>query len=149
MIKLEEFVNEKLRVSKDNVTPDISLGEQGWKCTSVYSMYTEIGQADYFLKTDIDLEQLYDIDVKDYTEYKVEFVDKVFRALKRWKCCNKILNVILSECTFDDGIEKIQEIIKHPAKCEYAKSSIEVNRQVIRIVDSHNRSVMILSFNKL
>ena len=29
MRKLEEFVNEKLRVSKDNITPDISLGKQG------------------------------------------------------------------------------------------------------------------------
>ena len=33
MRKLEEFVNEKLRIPKDNVTPDITLGEQGWKCT--------------------------------------------------------------------------------------------------------------------
>ena len=30
MRKLEEFVNEKLRVSKDNITSDISLGKQGW-----------------------------------------------------------------------------------------------------------------------
>ena len=30
MRKLEEFVNEKLRVSKDNVTSYIPLGKQGW-----------------------------------------------------------------------------------------------------------------------
>ena len=85
MRKLEEFVNEKLRVSKDNVIPDISLGKQGWKCTSVFSMYTEIREVDHFLKTDIDLERLQNIDTEDYTEDKVEFIDKVFRALKRWK----------------------------------------------------------------
>ena len=37
MKQLEEFVNEKLKISKNNVTPDIPLGEQGWRCTSVYS----------------------------------------------------------------------------------------------------------------
>ena len=41
MRKLEDFVNEKLRVSKDNVTPDIPLGKQGWGCTSLNSMYNE------------------------------------------------------------------------------------------------------------
>ena len=62
MRKLEEFVNEKLRVSKDNVTPDNTLGEQGWKCTSVFSMYTEIREVDHFLKTDMELESLQNID---------------------------------------------------------------------------------------
>ena len=149
MIKLEKFVNEKLRVSKDNVTPDITLGEQGWKCTSAFSMYTEIREVDHFLKTDIDLERLQYIDTEDYTENKVEFIDKVFRALKRWKWCNKIINVILSGYTFDEGFDKIQEILKHPAKCEFSGSSIEGKRQVIRIIDSHKMIAMILSFNKL
>ena len=150
MRKLEEFVNEKLRVSKDNVTPDITLGEQGWKCTSVFSMYTEIREVDHFLKSDIDLERLQDIDTEDYTEGKVEFIDKVFRALKRWKWCNKIINVILSGYTFDEGFDKIQEILKNTTKCEYSGGSVEDNkRQVIRIIDSHNRKAMILSFNKL
>lgn len=150
MIKLEEFVNEKLRVSKDNVTPDITLGEQGWKCTSLFSMYTEIREVDHFLKTYIDLERLQDIDTEDYTEGKVEFIDKVFRALKRWKWCNKIINVILSGYTFDEGFDKIQEILKNTAKCEYSGGSVEdKKRQVIRIIDSHNRKAMILSFNKL
>ena len=150
MRKLEEFVNEKLRVSKDNVTPDITLGEQGWKCTSLFSMYTEIREVDHFLKSDIDLERLHDIDTEDYTEGKVEFIDKVFRALKRWKWCNKIINVILSGYTFDEGFDKIQEILKNTAKCEYSGGSVEDNkRQVIRIIDSHNKKAMILSFNKL
>ena len=149
MIKLEEFVNEKLRVSKDNVTSDISLGKQGWECTSLFSMYTEIWQVDDFLKMNIDLEGLSSISTEEYTENTDIMRDKVFQALKRFKWCKKIINVILSECTFDDGIEKVQEILSHNAKCEYAQSSIGVNRQVIRIVDSHNRPAMILSFTKL
>ena len=149
MRKLEEFVNEKLRVSKDNVTPDNTLGEQGWKCTSVFSMYTEIREVDNFLKTDMDLERLQNIDTEDYTEGKVEFIDKVFRALKRWKWCNKIINTILSGCTFDEGFDKVQEILKHPAKCEYSGNSVEDKRQVIRIIDSRKITAMVLSFNKL
>lgn len=150
MRKLEEFVNEKLRVSKDNVTTDITLGEQGWKCTSVFSMYTEIREVDHFLKTDMDLERLQNIDTEDYTEGKVEFIDKVFRALKRWKWCNKIINVILSGYTFDEGFDKVQEILKHPAKCEYSGGSVEDNkRQVIRIIDSRKTTAIVLSFNKL
>ena len=149
MRKLEEFVNEKLRVSKDNVTLDNTLGEQGWKCTSVFSMYTEIREVDHFLKTDMDLERLQNIDTEDYTEGKVEFVDKVFRAFKRWKWCNKIINVILSGYTFNEGFDKIQEILNHPTKCEYSGSSVEDKRQVIRIIDSHKKTAMVLSFNKL
>ena len=149
MRKLEEFVNEKLRVSKDNVTPNITLGEQGWKCTSALSMYTEIREVDHFLKTDIDLERLQYIDTEDYTGGKVEFIDKVFRVLKRWKWCNKIINVILSGYTFDEGFDKIQEILKHPAKCEYSGNSVEDKRQVIRIIDSHKTTALVLSFNKL
>lgn len=154
MIKLEEFVNEKLRVFKDNITPDIPLGKQGWGCTSVYSMYTEIGQVDDFLKMNIDLEGLLSISTEEYTKDKFIIRDKVFQALKRFKWCKNIINVILSEYTFDDGIEKVQEILRNNAKCEptkykYDQSSIGVKRQVIRILDSHNRAAMILSFNKL
>ena len=149
MRKLETYINEKLRITKDNVTLNITLGEQGWKCTSVYSMYTEIGQADYFLKTDIDLERLYYIDTEDYTEDKDIFTDKIFKALNRQKWCNKIINVILSGYTFDEGFDKIQEILKNNAKCEYSGSSVEGKRQVIRIIDSRKTVAMVLSFNKL
>ena len=149
MRKLEEFVNEKLRVSKDNITLDISLGKQGWECTSVFSMYTEIQQVDDFLKMNIDLEGLSSISTEEYTENADIMRDKVFQALKRFKWCKKIINVILSECTFDDGIEKVQEILRNNTKCKFNQSSIGVNRQVIRIVDSHNRSAMFLSFNRL
>ena len=149
MRKLEEFVNEKLRVSKDNITSDISLGKQGWECTSVFSMYTEIWQVDDFLKMNIDLEGLSSISTEEYTENTDIMRDKVFQALKRFKWCKKIINVILSECTFDDGIEKVQEILRNNAKCKFNQSSIGVKRQVIKILDSHNRSAMILSFNKL
>lgn len=154
MRRLEEFVNEKLKVTKGNVTPDIPLGKQGWECTSVFSMYTEIQQVDDFLKMNIDLEGLLSISTEEYTENTDIMRDKVFQALKRFKWCKKIINVILSECTFDDGIEKVQETLRNNAKCEPAKykydqSSIGIKRQVIRILDSHNRSAMILSFNKL
>ena len=149
MRNLEEFVNEKLRVSKDNITSDISLGKQGWECTSVFSMYTEIWQVDDFLKMNIDLTELSSISTEEYTENTDIMRDKVFQALKRFKWCKKIINVILSECTFDDGIEKVQEILRNNAKCEFSQSNIGVNRQVIRIVDLHNRPAMILSFNRL
>ena len=149
MRNLEEFVNEKLRVSKDNITSDISLGKQGWECTSVFSMYTEIQQVDDFLKMNIDLEGLSSISTEEYTENADIMRDKVFQALKRFKWCKKIINVILSECTFNDGIEKVQEILRNNTKCKFNQSSIGVNRQVIRIVDSHNRSAMFLSFNRL
>ena len=149
MRKLEEFVNEKLRVSKDNITSDISLGKQGWECTSLFSMYTEIWQVDDFLKMNIDLEGLSSISTEEYTENTDIMRDKVFQALKRFKWCKKIINVILSECTFDDGIEKVQEILRNNAKCKFNQSSIGVKRQVIKILDSHNRPVMILSFDRL
>ena len=154
MRKLEEFVNEKLRVSKDNVTPDIPLGKQGWACTSVFSMYTEIREVDDFLKMDIDLEELLSMSTEEYTENTDIMRDKVFQALKRFKWCKKIINVILSGYTFDEGFDKVQETLRNNAKCELAKykydqSSIGVKRQVIRILDSHNRSAMVLSFNKL
>lgn len=149
MRKLEEFVNEKLRVSTDNVTPDIPLGKQGWGCTSLNSMYNEIYQADDFLKADIDLMRLTSIDTEDYTEDRVTITDKVFQALKRRKWCKKIINVILSEFTFEEGVEKVQEILRHTAKCEFAQSTINVKRQVIRILDSYKTPAMVLSFTKL
>lgn len=68
MRRLEEFVNEKLKVTKGNVPPDIPLGKQGWICTSVNSIYNEIYQADDFFKVDIDLMSLYSMDAEDYTE---------------------------------------------------------------------------------
>ena len=112
-------------------------------------MYTEIWQVDDFLKMNIDLEGLSSISTEEYTENTDIMRDKVFQALKRFKWCKKIINVILSECTFDNGIEKVQEILRNNANCKFAQSSIGVNRQVIRILDSHNRSAMILSFNRL
>ena len=149
MIKLEEFVNEKLKVSKDNATSYIPLGKQGWECTSVFSMYTEIRQVDDFLKMNIDLEGLSSISAEEYTENTDIMRDKAFQALKRFKWCKKIINVILSECTFDDGIEKVQEILRNNAKCKFNQSNIGVKRQVNKILDSHNRPAMILSFNRL
>lgn len=149
MIKLEEFVNEKLKVSTDNVTPDIPLGEQGWGCTSVNSMFNEIYQADDFLKADIDLMRLSSIDTKDYAIDRVTIFDKVFQALKRRKWCKKIINVILSEYTFEEGVEKVQEILRHTAKCEFSQSTINTKRQIIRILDSHRTPAMVLSFSKL
>ena len=149
MKQLEEFVNEKLKVTKDNVTPDIPLGEQGWRCTSVNSIYSEIYQVEDFFKTGIDLMHLYSMDTEDYTEDRVTVFDKVFQALKRRKWCKKIINIILSEYTFEEGIEKVQEVLKHAAKCELSQSNMNIKRQVIRILDSYNILAMILSFTKL
>ena len=149
MRRLEEFVNEKLKVTKGNVPPDIPLGEQGWTCNSVSCIYSDVHQVDDFLKMNIDLDGLSSISTDEYTENKDIMRDKVFQALKRFKWCKKIINVILSECTFDDGIEKVQEILRNNTKCKFNQSSIGVNRQVIKILDSHNRVAMILSFNRL
>ena len=149
MIKLEKFVNEKLKVSTNNVTPDIPLGEQGWGCTSINSMYNDTYQVDDFLKGDIDLIRLSSIDTEDYAEDRVKIFDKVLQALKRRKWCKKIINVILSEYTFEEGAEKVQEILRHTAKCEYSQSAINTKRQIVRILDSHRTPSMVLAFSKL
>lgn len=149
MKHLEEFVNEKLKVTKDNVTPNIPLGEQGWGCTSVNSIYSEIYQVDDFLKVDIDLMLLSSIDTEDYTGDRVTTFDKVFQALKRRKWCKMIINIILSEYTFEEGIEKVQEVLKHSATCKFGPINMNNKRQVIRILDSYNTPAMILSFTKL
>lgn len=149
MKRLEEFVNEKLKVSKNNVTLDIPLGEQGWMCTYVYSIYNEIQQVDNFLKSDIELERLYSIDTEDYIKDRTIVFDRIYQALKRRKICEKIINIILSGCTFEEGIERFQEILQHSAKCEYSQSASNSKRQVIRILDSHNARAMVLSFTKL
>lgn len=149
MKQLEEFVNEKLKVSKNNVTPDIPLGEQGWMCTYVYSIYNKIQQVDNFLKSDIELERLYSINTRDYIKDRTIVFAKIYQALKRRKVCNKIINIILSECTFEEGIERVQEILRHSAKCEYSVSASNSKRQVIRILDSYSERAMVLSFTKL
>lgn len=148
MKMLEEFVNEKLKVTKGNVPPDIPLGKQGWICTSVNSIYNDIQLIDNFLKTDIDLERLEYIDTEEYTKDKVIIFDKVFLALKRSKWCRKIINLILSEYTFDDVIERVQEILRNNATCEPARSISGTKLQVIKIVDSQRSSAMILAFRK-
>ena len=149
MKQLEEFVNEKLKVTKDNVTPGIPLGEQGWECTSVNSIYSEIYQADDFFKSCIDLMSLYSMDTEDYTEDRVIIFDKIFQALKRRKWCKKIINIILSEYTFEEGIEKVQEVLKHAATCKLGRINMDSKRQVVRILDPYNYLAMILSFTKL
>ena len=151
MRKLEEFVIEKLRVSKDSITLDIPLAEQGWGCTSINSMYSEIHQADEFLKTDIDVERLYyiDSDNDEYNTDRLMTLDKVYQAFKRRRLCKKIMNVILSEYTFEEGIEKVQEILRNTAKCEFSQSNTNTKQQVIRILDSHKTPAMVLTFTKL
>ena len=58
MRRLEEFVNEKLKVTKGNVPLDIPLGEQGWTCNSVSCIYSDVHHVDDFLKSNIDLGRL-------------------------------------------------------------------------------------------
>ena len=148
MIRLEEFVNEKLKVTKGNVPPDIPLGEQGWTCNSVSCIYSDVHQVDDFLKSNIDLGRLYDMNTEDYIEGKVIIFDPVFKALKRRKWCAKIINLILSEYTFDEGIEKVQEVLLNNSKCEFSKSASTSDRQVIKILDSNKTPAMILTFTK-
>lgn len=145
---LEEFVNEKLKVTKNNVPSDIALYDQGWQCVSVYSIYDDIKQADEFLKSDINLERLEYIDTEEYSKDKVIIFDKVYQALKRRKWCKKIINIILSEFDFDAGIQKIQENLKNNAKCILASSSTPTY-SVIRILTSSKAPAMVLAFRKL
>ena len=92
---------------------------------------------------------LYSMDTEDYTEDRVIIFDKVFQALKRRKWCKKIINIILSEYTFEEGVEKIKEILKHSATCELGQINMNSKRKVVRILDPYNYLAMILSFTKL
>ena len=148
MIRLEEFVNEKLKVTKGNVPPDIPLGEQGWVCNSVSCIYSDVHQVDDFLKSNIDLGRLYDMNTEDYIEGKVIIFDPVFKALKRRKWCTKIINLILSEYTFEDSVDKVQEILKQSTTCEYGQTSSNIKHQVIRILDSQKLCVIAVVFTK-
>ena len=76
-------------------------------------------------------------------------LDKVYQAFKRRRLCKKIMNVILSEYTFEEGIEKVQGILRNTAKCEFSQSNTNTKQQVIRILDSHKTPAMVLSFTKL
>ena len=147
---LEEFVNEKLKVTKNNVPSYTALYDQGWRCASVFSVYNDIKYADEFLKSDIDIERLYDIDRynEEYPEDPPIFFDKVYQALKRRKWCKKIINIILSEFDFDVGIQKIQENLKNNAKCILASSSTPTY-SIIRILNSSKAPAMVLAFRKL
>ena len=148
MRKLEEFVNEKLKVTKGNVPPDIPLGKQGWICTSANSIYNDIRLIDNFFKTDIDLERLEYIDTEEYSKDTVIIFDKVYQSLKRRKWCKKIINIILSEFDFDAGIQKIQENLKNNAKCILANSSTPTY-SIIRILNSSKSPAMVLAFRKM
>ena len=145
---LEEFVNEKLKVTKNNVPSDIPLYDQGWRCASVFSVYNNIKYADEFLKSDIDLERLEYIDTEEYSKDTVIIFDKVYQALKRRKWCKKIINIILSEFDFDAGIQKIQENLKNNAKCILASSSTPTY-SIIRILNSSKSPAMVLTFRKM
>lgn len=150
MIKLEEFVNEKLKVSKDNVTQDISLGEQGYGFTTVNSVYTDIYQADDFLQSDLDTPRL--VVLHDKIPFKQEnrvvVYDKPFQALKRRKYCKAIGDIILSENSFDDAIEAIQSILKKNATCKFdvSKSGKYI---VFKIIDSYKIAAIVMTFSKL
>lgn len=148
MKRLEEFVNEKLKVTKNSIPSDMSLYDQGWSCTSVYSLYNDIKQVDEFLKSGIDLERLDYIDTEEYTKDKVIVFDKVFQAFKRRKWCKKIINIILSEFDFDYAIQTVQENLKNNATCILA-STYPPNSRIVRILDSSKTPAMVLAFKKL
>ena len=62
---------------------------------------------------------------------------------------NEKLKISKNNVTFEEGIERIQEILRHSAKCEYSYSASNSKKQVIRILDSYNARAMVLSFTKL
>ena len=150
MIKLEKFVNEKLRISKDIDIPDTTLYEQGYGFTSVNSIYTDIYMADDFLQSDLDtmkLVALYD-SIQFKQENRVVIYDKVFQALKRKKYCQAIGNIILSENSFDDAMEVIQSVLKKTATCEYTETTNK-KHVLVRIKDSYNIPAIVMTFTKL
>lgn len=149
MIKLEEFVNEKLRVSKDIGTPDTTLYEQGYGFISVNSIYTDIYQADDFLRSDLDMMKLVELhDNISFKQERVVIFNKPFEALKRRKYCKAIGDIILSEYSFDDAMEVVQTILKKNATCEYTPSKNDKS-VVVRIKDSYNTPAIIIYFTKL
>lgn len=150
MIKLEEFVNEKLRISKNIDIPDTTLYEQGYGFTSVNSVYTDIYQADDFIFSDLNLQELGKLQtaINYINNDRVVIYDKPFQALKRRKYCQAIGNIILSEYSFDDAIEVIQSILKKNATCEY-ESSKNNKYVIVRIKDSYDIPAIVMTFSKL
>lgn len=149
MIKLEKFVNEKLRVSKNIDIPDTTLYEQGYGFTSVNSVYTDIYQADDFIFSDLNLQELGKLQTSiNYNNNRVVIYNKPFDALKRRKYCQAIGNIILSEYSFDDAVEVIQSILKKNATCEY-EASKNNKYAVIRIKDSYDIPAIVMTFSKL
>ena len=150
MIKLEKFVNEKLRISKDIDIPDTTLYEQGYGFTSVNSVYTDIYQADDFLQSDLDTIKL--VALYDKLSYiqgnRVVIYDKPFHAVKRKKYCKAIGDIILSEYSFDDAMEVIQSVLKKNATCEYEESKTK-KYVVVRIKDSYDIPAIVMTFSKL
>ena len=149
MIKLEEFVNEKLRVSKDIDIPDTTLYEQGYGFTSVNSVYSDIYQADDFIFSDLNLQELGKLQtaINYTTNNRVVIYDKPFQALKRRKYCQAIGNIILSENSFDDAMEVIQSVLKKNATCEYTESKTK-KHVVVKIKDSYNIPAIVMTFTK-
>jgi hypothetical protein len=150
MIKLENFVNEKLRISKNIDIPDTTLYEQGYGFTSVNSVYTDIYQADDFIFSDLNLQELGKLQTAiNYTNNnRVVIYDKPFQALKRRKYCQAIGNIILSENSFDDAMEVIQSVLNKNATCEYTESKTK-KHVVVKIKDSYNIPAIVMTFSKL
>lgn len=150
MIKLEEFVNEKLRISKNIDIPDTTLYEQGYGFTSVNSVYTDIYQADDFIFSDLNLQELGKLQttINYINNNRVVIYDKPFQALKRRKYCQAIGNIILSEYSFDDAMEVIQSVLKKNAICEYEESKSK-KYVVVRIKDSYDIPAIVMTFSKL
>lgn len=150
MIKLEEFVNEKLRISKNIDIPDTTLYEQGYGFTSVNSVYTDIYQADDFIFSDLNLQELGKLQtaINYINNDRVVIYDKPFQALKRRKYCQAIGNIILSENSFDDAMLAIQSVLKKNATCKFdvSKSGKYV---VFKILDSYKIAAIVMTFTKL
>ncbi len=150
MREFNEYIIEKLRISKNIDIPDTTLYEQGYGFTSINSVYTDIYQADDFLQSDLDTIKL--VALYDKLSYvqgnRVVIYDKPFHAVKRKKYCKAIGDIILSEYSFDNAMEVIQSVLKKNATCEYEESKTK-KYVVVKIKDSYNIPAIVMTFSKL
>lgn len=149
MKQFNNYILEKLRINPTSEYSDKSLYEQGYGFTSVNSVYTDIYQADDFIFSDLNLQELGKLQTAiNYINDRVVIYDKPFQALKRRKYCQAIGNIILSENSFDDAMDVIQSVLKKNATCEYEESKSK-KHVVVRIKDSYNIPAIVMTFTKL
>lgn len=150
MKQFNNYILEKLRINPTSEYSDKSLYEQGYGFTSVNSVYTDIYQADDFIFSELNLQELGKLQtaINYINNDRVVIYDKPFQALKRRKYCQAIGNIILSENSFDDAMLAIQSVLKKNATCKFdvSKSGKYV---VFKILDSYKIAAIVMTFTKL